>query len=236
MPEFVDPIDRQAKLVDIQLKILDGVAKFNKATAETEKLKAEALEINLRNAIRAKIANQLEIALNALNRHQRDLEHEQERILADKKKTAIFLTAFKPPSLMILSATFAAFNRGLSRLDGASVAEFFGVEVKAPQRDAGNFVAVSSSVTVESAPDDVDNLGLLLDWISASGVFFRKAKPAHMLLLKNFGVLTKGLDAKIKELEDKLAKIGEADMKQVETLVRLAGLPVAAVKSPSGVS
>jgi len=232
--EWVDPLDRQAKLVDMQLKILDGVAKFNKATAETEKIQAETMSIQIANAIKAKIANQLDLAVRALNRHRRELEEEQERVLSDKKKTAVFITGFKPPSLMALGATFSAFYRGLSRLDADSVAAFNGVEVKAAHRDAGNFVAVSSSVTVESPPDEVDNLGLLLDWMSASGVFFKRSKPAHMLLLKSFGALTKGLDARLKDLEERYERIGNADMQEIENLVRLAGIPVTTVKSPAG--
>jgi len=218
----------------MQLKILDGVAKFNKATAETEKIQAETMSIQIANAVKAKIANQLELAIRALNKHRRDLEEEQERILADKKKTAVFLTGFKPPSLMALGALFSAFNRGLSRLDAESVASFYSVEVKASHRDDGNFVAVASSIAAESAPDEVDNLGLLLDWMSGSGVFFKKSKPAHLLLLRSFGLLTKGLDARIKELEEREARIADADMQEVETLVRLAGIPVSAVKSPAG--
>jgi hypothetical protein len=232
--DWVDPLDRQAKLVDMQLKILDGVAKFNKATAETEKIQAETLSIQIANAIKAKIASQLDLAIRALNKHRRDLEEEQERILADKKRTAVFLTGFKPPSLMALGATFAAFNRGLSRLEAESVATFYGVEVKATHREAGNFVAVTSSVTAEEAPDEVENLGLLLDWMSGSGLFFKKAKSAHMLLLKNLGLLTKGLDAHLKELAEWQAKMANADMQEIEHLVRLAGIPVTAVKSPAG--
>jgi hypothetical protein len=232
--EWVDPLDRQAKLVDMQLKILDGVAKFNKATAETEKIQAETMSIQIANAIKAKIANQLDLAIRALNKHRRDLEEEQERILADKKKTAVFISGFKPPSLMALGATFSAFNRGLSRLDADSVASFNGVEVKDAHRETGNFIAVSNTVTSESALDEVDNLGLLLDWMSASGVFFKKAKPAHMLLLKSFGLLSKGLDARLKELSDREANLATADMQEVEDLVRLAGIPVSAVKSPAG--
>jgi hypothetical protein len=229
-----DPLDRQAKLVDMQLKILDGIAKFNKAAAETERIQAETMGIVIANAVKAKIANQLELAVRTLNKHRRELEEEQERILADKKKTSIFISGFKPQSLMALGATFSAFNRGLSRLDGESVASFFEVAVGATHRNPANFVAVSSSVTVEAAPDEVENLGLLMDWISGSGVFFKKAKPAHMLLLKSFGLLTKGLDARLKELADQEAKLSQAKMQEVESLAKLAGVPAAGVKSPAG--
>ena len=185
-------------------------------------------------AVRASLKLQLEIAIKALNKHKRDVEEDRDRILVDKKKTALFVSAFKPSSLMLLGATFAAFNRGLSRLDGTIVAEFFGVEVKPNHRAAENFVAVSASVEVSDAPSDVENLGLLMDWISASGVFFRKARPAHMLLLKSFGILTKGIDAQIAALEAKEIKMEQADLGEMETLVRLAGIPISAVKSPAG--
>jgi len=229
-----DPLDRQAKLVDIQLKILDGVAKFNKAMAETEKIEAEAMSIELANAVKAKISTQLDLALRALNKHRHDLEEEQERILADKKKTGIFVSGFKPPSLMVLTAAVAAFNRGVSRLDGDSVASFNGVPVKAEHRDVGNFVAVAASVTADEAPEDVDNLGLLFDWMAANGLFFKKARPAHQLFLKSLPVLTKGIDAEITALEKRQTDLSNADMGEVEALVALAGIPVSIVKSPAG--
>jgi len=229
-----DPLDRQMKLVDMQVKILAAVASFNKTMADAEKVVAETQSIIIANQIKAMIAHQMELAFRALNRHKHLLEEEKERITEDKKKTAIFITGFKPASLTALAATFAAFNRGLSRLDGESVFNFNAVPVAAKHRSADNFVAIGSGGPFDPpTEEDVDNLGLLMAWIAASGVFFKKAKPAHMLLLKSFDLLTKGIDARIKELEAEMAKVGQADLGQIESLVLLAGIPGATVKPPA---
>jgi hypothetical protein len=233
MAEVIDPIDRQVKLVKMQIDVLDAIGRYNNAMADAEIKWAKAQQEFIRNTALAQINQQMALALKTLNRHQHDLEMRLEKLEADGKALAPFRTAFKPFGAAGLFRCFEALDRLLGSLDGSSVADFQATAVGATHRLAVNFVAVSPNSTLAPAPDDVDSLFGLMAWMRENLLFFKKGKAAHLLLTKNLPVLSAGIAKDLAALEKRLLAAADTDTKQVEAMAAMIGLPIAAVKPPT---
>lgn len=229
----MDGFERQVKIAELQIKLIETLGKWNKDMAEAEKTWAEAQSIEIKNEVLKRIKKQLDFAIFNLNKHAKLQQDRMDRLASDNKRIANFRTGTKPGDAGQLSSIHEALLRLISEMDAGPIGEFYGAPLEDAHRAQNNYVAVSASSQLSPVPADIDNFGLLLDWTKAKRLFFVKARPAHLFVLKTFAELGKAYEARQKELEDKLAATKQSDYADISALRVFLNLPASVEKSPA---
>lgn len=219
--------EKQKEWVELQLKVLDGIGKFNNDMAEAENKWAQAQTTHIKNAALFKINEQLTLALHVLNKHRYEKKKQIAKMQADNIWLSNFITAHKPQNSMALFICFQALNRFLANLNGSVVSVFFRTPLKEEHRLANNFInLLGEEIEIE---EDIINLGILLSVMSEKRIWFKPARATHLLLLDAFDIIEKAMEEKIQNIKKQM-RFDNLD--DVERLASMLGMQIAAVKAP----
>jgi hypothetical protein len=219
-----EAFEKQLKWAELQLKATEVYGKYLKDQADARKTDAEALAQEEKDQALASLRSQLDKDLQLLNRHRRSYEIIAEILKKDQSKLTPLKTGYKPADLPTLYAIHEALSRILAVIDSSVLVAFYSTAVEAKAKTADNFVLVSKSAVEKDAPLHIDNLGSLLDWTKINGLFFRKASPAHLAVLKGIGEIDLALDKKVNALQAAIETAKTGDEQSIKALSELMGL------------
>jgi hypothetical protein len=220
----------QIKEFELRIKLIEVIGKWNVDMAAAEKARAEAENLAIKNTILKRIDNQLKLALAELNRHKRiaeDQRAEADRRLQDVNRIK---TGQKPLNAPQLGRVWASLDWFLNFVPASDVGGLYGAKLRPEAKVAGNFVAVSNKPATD-APDEIQNLGQLIDWTRQLWLWFKKASPAHLFLLQSFSPIESGQAARVKELDDRLRASTQQSYDEMSELRTFLGLPESVQKT-----
>src|SRR5262245_29705663 len=167
----------QIKEFELRINLIEVMGKWNIDMATAEKVRAEAENLAIKNMILKRIDNQLKLALAQLNRHRKIAE--DQRAEADRRSQDVnrIKTGLKPLSAAQLGRVWASLDWYLNFVPASDVGRLYGAVLTPNVRAASNFVAVSNKPATD-VPEEIQNLGGLIDWTRQLWLWFKKAGPA----------------------------------------------------------